>query len=50
MIIVDMSCIFLPLYWDAFEACFTDKSMVVSRRCMKIVFLQFLAWSEAVYG
>lgn len=32
------------------EACFTDKSKVVSRRCMKNSFLaSLLAWSEAVY-
>ncbi len=32
------------------EACFTDKSKVVSRRCMKnSFFASLLAWSEAVY-
>ena len=32
------------------EACFTDKSKVVSRRCMKNSFLaSLLAWSAAVY-
>lgn len=32
------------------EVCFTDKSKVVSRRCMKNSFLaSLLAWSEAVY-